>query len=396
MVRLALLLCCLGLVAASARAQEAGDPLAAALDAVRTDQFLYNVVWIEGDAGRQAGAGFIVGRQLEVVWIATAAHVAFRDFRRDVLVPAPQDGLRIHFHGQGGSLPVAGPPRLGRGDLAFIPVFRPPSQFGPDLWREQVIETHLETLAPARLAALPGAIGYGPADGRLQRTPEGGLELVEISGAEGQSGAPVVAGRGLVGMYYQSAGQRMIPIAEIAASARETEVPWRLAALPPPARPVRLCLTVDGAAPSQLRVNSDLGLRTPGPDGCADVLSGSVSLSAQDPTLRCEPRVLTLPATPTSQTLRAQCAANLSGIWNSSFGAVHIRRLGEGPWRAEGAPTLPGGWIAVSIVPVGATHQVSGHNQAGAMVFGEAEVTASRLRLRLQIGGLPRDLELVR
>jgi len=356
---------------------------------------LDNVVRIE-PAGAPSGAGFFIGRVADRVWIATAAHVVFAqgDDENDFETPRPNITMRMR---DGRVWPADGPPQRGfGGDLAFVP-FRMPRNFAW-LWHERVIEADAGPGAPVRIAATATSVAYDEWDGE---TAGDGAALAVTGldhGRGGQSGAPIFAGRGFVGMYLGSTGERMLPIETVRSAALRSNLPWDLVAYPPRPVAVRVCLDVVGAPLAALRLNSLAGgMATPDATGCASTMSGPATLfvDRRVADYRCSPGTPNLPREP-EQRLPVTCSPELEGIWRAgAYGTVTFTSAGDGQWNVSGLQQAPFGAISGHASLIGNQLSLQGRSGLQAIV-GTLAAGPGRLAGTLLVDGQPYAVELLR
>lgn len=304
------------------------------------DQLLNNVVIIEGvhnDGRPILGLGMIIGRTADFIWVATAKHVVFKeDHLLSSANASPVKSLRAKFR-NGTIWEVAHPPERTMIDLAFFSLRVPRNEAGPDLWRENV-----EILNPAvgtevRLAGLPKLIRYGGSGARIAGIdPAGNLEIENLNGVEGQSGAPVATNNGFVGIYVQSAGSRVIPMSSIKQEAARAGRPYMLLPAPAKATPVRLCLINEEGSRDLPAVVDTREIRKPDKDGCVATTSGPARLRASNVWISCQPQQFEL-STQAHQTLRIACSIDPAGHWRvKSEGYVEVKKISEALWSIEG------------------------------------------------------------
>ena len=362
------------------------------------DGMLENVVTIVigGDRG---GLGFIIGRNGDILWVATAAHVVFTDLNH--VPPVAAREISVKRRNDPTAWALAGPPQPGLGegdklDLAFIPVRMPLQTILFDRWREPVVDDAPAIGDAVRIAGQPGRVAYDDRRGKIG-VVDGQARVVDLQGGQGgQSGAPIATSRGFVGMYLSAAGERAMPIAQVRQAAIAAQLPWTLVSVGPRATPMRLCLKVTGLTPSAVRVNSDAGIRQPDADGCLVARSGAATIYSNDPAFRCKPNRLNLPSTAEFH-LPLQCAPELESLWyTADYGILRITRTGENRWRFTGLDMSPYGGMngTINLVPQGLA--VAGQSTTGAQVNGMLRIDGGRLKGRLLVGPNPPNLELAR
>lgn len=354
-------------------------------------------------AGQPSGYGFVVGRNGDVLWVATAAHVVFQE--EDETAGATEDArsalrgeIRVVLRGGNTEWQLAGLPQQAVGaDLAFLPVQIPLSKIFFDSWLRRVVEQDPEPGGPVRIAAVPSGIEFDAWVGTIVR--EGNSIRVEslAGGREGQSGAPVVGGRAFIGMYLGSAGQRILPMDVIEKAARQADLPWSLEVQPPRSTTVRLCLDVRGVLPSEVRINSPAGVSQLDESGCAPASSGRTAIYVDGRVIenRCVPDRVNLPSI-AEQRLSVDCSLDPQGAWSSPYGQVRVTKAGSDRWRIRGLDFSPFGEIDGEMWQVGDLFQVQARNGMAQQVIGELRKVERRLSGFLVGGGQRVDLELTR
>lgn len=370
------------------------------VDQFVSDQLLNNVVQIQvGNNNRSnPGLGFIFGRDGNIIWIATAAHVVFPDFGRPLVVelkPAP--GITIQRRGDSRQWRPTNDPEVAfGGDIAFVAVDMPLETMAPDMWREPVVVVGPEVGDAVRIAGMPSNIIYGDNVGRfIGYDSEGRMQIENLAGRPGQSGAPVATKNGFIGMYTSSAGDRVIPIAVIKNAAVLAHRPWQLSMAPQIPVSVRVCLDVVGGDRSDISLNGPAGIRRLDELGCVNTKSGTNKLVSSMYTY-CEPSEYEIGRQP-EQTVRAKCFINPVGIWQSqAHGGVRISRDGERFWRIEGLNMSPFGWIEGNISGALPNLVIDATTQFGLVVTGQLILEQRHLSGRILVGGTPYRLELTR
>lgn len=393
MGRFALLAALICLWAAPANAQLADTEILP----IAQNRMLNNVVRVyHGDD--PVGYGLIMGRSDDTLWVATPEHVVVADAQAIPL--APLDNLTVQVNGDPRRWPLTRDPVSAYAenehlDLAFLAVRAPRTVFGPDLWRERTLDEDLEAGDRLRLSATSSAVGYTDWAGRVVSAP-GGASLQIEQGQQGQSGAPVMTARGVVGLYLSSDGERAVPIAKVRAAAQRAGFPWALTPVAPKPFVVKLCLNATGASVDGLRVNSMSGAAKPDADGCFLTTSGPVAIVSVTAMKFCSPGAPNLPRQ-REMTLTIACRVFVSGFWSSeAAGMLEFKRAGEDRWTFSGLNLANYGWIRGTAVYFGERLRLTGDTQTGAALFGDLNVTDRKLSGQVLFDGAPVMIEVSR
>lgn len=394
---LGLLVALSGLVVFS---QAGAAPVQDHVDRYIRNQLLDSVVRVSSESGgkSQDGFGFVFGRAGNTIWIATAGHVIFPEFGNTTQArPKPAANIQIWRHDDPRVWTLGGEPELGLGaDLAFLPVRMPPSEIGVDLWRQRVVVPDPQVGEPVWIAGKPGEISFDVSGGQIANSDSSSTVVaVGLRGEEGQSGAPVVTARGIVGMYVQSAGNRIVPISIIRDAALQANRPWQLGDVEPPATAVHLCVRYEGSNALALQINGPAGIRSLDDKGCTNTLSGANIIVAKSSNIQCTPASILL-ARDSEQEVSVKCFVDPQGVWRSvSYGFLQVAQ-GDRRWAISGLPMLPYGEIVGTLRGEPPDLWVDARAWNGLVVNGTVRLEARRLHGRLIFGGTPVDIEVTR
>lgn len=364
------------------------------------EQLLDNVIVIRavGDDGiPHTGFGFIIGREGETVWAATAGHVVLPRLKDGNLTPFRTITARRHNDPREWKVGTPKPAASG-GDIAFVPVLMPSSQSGIDTWLEGSIAACPQVGERAWIAGRAGEIAYDDSVAQVSGGAAGGtLSISGLDGHEGQSGAPIVITRGVIGMYVSSDGQRFISIDKVAAAVVATGATWSLHdSMIPCAYRVKVCVVNDGPVRTKLKLNGPGGIAPLEDDGCATTSAGANLVVADNAQTQCSPQRLMIGSDPL-QTFHIQCATDPIGTWASqTLGYLNVVRLGEGEWKIEGLEQLPQGQIEGRLISQPPNLWIDAQTASGAKVTGNLQLFPARLWGRIYVGGTALDIDLRR
>ena len=357
-----------------------------------SEQMLNNVVRIQTDAPAE-GLGFIFGRYGDVLWIATAGHVAFPDSR--LLPHQPVQGIRVQLRGSPAWFAPTSPPVLASHDIAFIGITPPRTQSDTLFWRNNVVAEVLDVGQPLRIAGQPGLIAYGPTgSGRVAGTSQAPVIQIDI-GQEGQSGAPVASATGFVGMYLASVGDRVVPIATIRDEALKAGKPWQLSSAPLTPTAVRLCFIPAQGTAGLPKVNGAAGTVQPDASNCVQTMSGTNVFVPPQVGIVCDPPQANLPRE-AQQTMGMRCYVNPSGMWQSqNDGYVSVATQGD-IWTIEGFMLSRYGSFKGLLTGQPPHLQVEMRTPNGNVATGTLMLEPDRLHGRLSVDGQRFDVDLAR
>lgn len=383
-----LILICLVLASGESLASDTIDPT----KETYAQSELENVVRVE--SGEKDGAGFIVARDSDIVWVVTAAHVAYPQGPLEL----PAANIRVQLRGQTRWWNLAEAPKIARTDIAFLPVKIPQLENGQDNWLQLVLDKEPKDGVTVRIAATPSAIEYGKPAGHVVLDATGSFAIVGMpfgAGGEGQSGAPVADDQGFVGMYVQSAGQRVIPISEIEVAAHKANVPWMLTSFLP-SRDIRLCVHLIGASAKDILASTRNGTVSLDESGCVITQSGDETITSVRPNEKCVPEILHL-STDRDQSITIHCGVRLEGQWTAgTLGHVKLTKRGELLWDFEGLENSPEGWVKGQISLTGNLVGLTGHTQNGGLVIGSLTLSDQTIFGEISVNGTSVHIDLIR
>ncbi len=228
-----------------------GEELAARL--------LQNVVWIAAQDIGEHGYGLVVGGDERTLWVITARHVVVKTAMRGSAIPdEPSHRIRLRFcAGPAGEwVPGSAWPawEAGGEDIALLSAPRPAEAGRPPGGSRKVAAPHFLESAPrpreyqwvTRALAPQAVVGEPvwllgsndecslvPAQGAVRALADAGHNLrIDFTGVQGgSSGAPVISGRGVLGLM-KSAEDLTTTVHDIADLQRRvqalSDVRWQL------------------------------------------------------------------------------------------------------------------------------------------------------------------------
>ncbi|USX26050.1 hypothetical protein NHH73_26375 [Oxalobacteraceae bacterium OTU3CINTB1] len=348
------------------------------------DQMLNNVVIVEGtrlDETPILGLGMIMARQGDLLWVATAGHVIFDQDHLLTLPYVPSVKVLTGKLRDGSRWAAALPPeRTTDVDLAFLALKVPFGETGPDSWREGVEILEPKVGTKVRLAGLPDKIAYGGEGASISAVDtHGNIEFAGLMGVAGRSGAPVATKDGFVGIYVQSAGNRVVPMSVIKAVALGSNRPYGLSPTRAAPSAVRVCLVnSSGDAYMPQLIGPEVRAK-PDKDGCVATLSGAHFLAAA-PGTDCEPHEFSLSDAPV-QTIRFKCSVDPEGVWVSAqSGYLSVKKLGENLWSVEGLSQSQYGQLNGLLRGAPPTMQLELRTPVGLAFFGSIVLQPQKLK----------------
>jgi hypothetical protein len=362
------------------------------------DQLLHSVVRIRATVGGKnvTGYGLIFARSGDTIWIATAAHVVFENFRNDN--PGPAASISVQRRADSRLWPAEGPPERAFGvDIAFVPISMPRAQSGNNLWREPVVVASPDIGDAARIAATTDAIVFASSSARiLKRESNGNLEFEGLRGQPGQSGAPVATSAGFIGIYVSGEGERVVPIQKIAEAAKLARRSWDLVDAPQKPMPVLVCAnfrSITGMGKPTL--NGPRGMSRFDEQGCAQSTSGLNLVVPPVEWSTCEPSQFAVPRV-AKYVQPIHCTISPAGMWKSRDGFVQVSPVSDGVWKISGLEQSHHG--ALSGMLRGQIPDLFIDARAGlrGVVTGTLHLEPRRLSGDIVIAGVPYKLELTR
>ena len=232
------------------------------------EERLYNVVKLRGAGGR--GYGLIIGRREDKLLVVTARHLLHDDFVNGL--PGANAILTVRFYGNEETwLGVAGgtyePASERVRDVAVIQVVVPSGPDGSgrpymkaDRWREDIVVQDAEVNTRVEFAGTVDDIGYAGGGGRITRVVEGNaVEFDGLVGEEGQSGVPVASDRGFLGLYLGVGNPDFVSLMDVKNAVEELGPSlWQLLAVPEKTKVMVLCVRLQGAELSDVRISGTL------------------------------------------------------------------------------------------------------------------------------------------
>lgn len=373
-----------------------------------SDDLLGNVVHIVA-SGNVTGFGLIVGRDAEIVWIATAAHVVEQDDPATG-IKSGRPSISVGF--KQGLSSAAGGKVLGAmlsDDLAFVSVRAPLTGGNFDPWRRRVIGPVPSSDTPLILSGVEGRIGFeqragkGVASGRGSCVPTGTVAM-PLWGNPGQSGAPVASGSGFVGIYLgkNDRGEGcMVPMDTIGRSAIQAGIPWHLEKPEfADTTPARFCIVQAGSERPTLKL---AGLAALDASGCVSAPIMPYRIVIDQPWLiQCRPN----PVIPVAggAPIAVSCAPRVDGTWKSQgLGTLIIReKVVDGvvipaTWTFEGLNLAADGPLQGEIHAVGSELHVNGKTFSGRQISGQLAVERTQVTGSIiSTGGQQYSLSLMR
>ena len=288
------------------------------------EENMFNVY--AGENGSR-GVAIFVGREGGKYWLATPAHVIFKE-GADGKVSSHTMG-RISIHAlDGNAVPLcAGNPYsapIAGLDLAFVCVALPYGSFVHD----EVLASGIEQKDSYLVLGVEGDLTKRREHVRVSQLgaadPRSGSTHV-LSNARinpGDSGAVVGNCRGIIGIALNS-DQQILTVAAIQSEAKKAVVPWRLSEVEYMDDSKRSVVCPDfGSAPARELVFQQLPrgrqLRV---DGCTEVPHAKYEIEAGDANLKCTPQYLTVSSRSSARlSPEARCQVKVAGTWKSEAG----------------------------------------------------------------------------
>lgn len=358
------------------------------------------------------GYGLIVGRELEVLWVATAAHVVKRTPTNDN--SADYVSATIYFYGSAQPFRIAAEPRWTNIDIVFLPVHAPlgANQLVDD-WISAVIAPRVSNGDEASLlGSSADAIAIAPDKGRIQlasglATPVQLPDVFNIQGLrglEGQSGAPVATAQGIVGIYFASgvggpSDAQVISIVSVKRLAEARSVRWELIENSGPS-PVmtRLCIRHLTTERPAVMIGGQIAAPDAAGSACVRLHAGTQAISSTDLDLSCSPSSIKLAEEP-SQEVAVSCAIALGGIWtNNDLGGGQLTPITGGKWAFEGLDLGPYGHVSGQLSGVQPQLYFDGQTANGRPLRGFVHVDRKVLAFHLTMtsSGTPFSFSLTR
>lgn len=362
-------------------------------------QLLHNAVVIRvgtPESAPEFGLGFIVGRQGETLWIATAAHVVFAQGSAGL---EPRSAVSIWLKGFPQPWSVTTEPRPATNvDLAFLSVRIPVREVGIDRWREAVIADDPVPGERVWIVGRPSELDFDDGTARIGPAMSAqNLGLEGVGGQPGQSGAMVVTTRGVVGMRVASMGNAVVPIEAIRRSATQAGIPWALVSsqLPPPVD-VRVCLETTGPYRPRLELGGLCGVVPTDANGCATVIAGRQQVVPAEQYLSCTPSEF-IAGRQAERRVRVSCEVDPAGLWRSAeLGFLQVTRETEQVWSIRGLDVPLHGQVTGRLTGQPPLLSVDANTASGVRVLGNLDLAPRRLDGRLMFDGIPINVNLAR
>jgi hypothetical protein len=171
------------------------------------EYYLSNVVAISVDNALgetiEEGYGLIVGRQDTVLWVVTAAHVLYATGSDGLPSPSTLGTVTATWVSSPAKHKLAGRAIFPQGlkDIVFMPIEAPITQQFQDTWLHSVLAHSPKPGDELWLAGKGGTIAVA-GDGFVVGSDASSVSALDVVRGElGQSGAPIIARQGIVGLY---------------------------------------------------------------------------------------------------------------------------------------------------------------------------------------------------
>ncbi|WP_422039631.1 hypothetical protein [Roseibium sp.] len=302
---------------------------------VRED-FLYNVVKIKGE---KQGYGLIIGREFDLLYVATAFHILPESFIWPDPAPTPVTVKLYRLNETWEALPhrVTGSKEM---DLAIIEVYVPRQPRGDgvtpliaDHWRAQVFDSEPRIGDRAELMASVQTIGYAGGNAIVSGVEAGRVAKFEdLLESPGQSGAPISTTRGIVGIYLGTRAQQLVSLPDIAEIVHTEIGPgaYQLVSVPRRPSPTTVCVSIRNGLEHGIAISGPKGLLLLDKDGCAESLSGLHNVTAQYAS--CEPSTFDVSVEALFE-VTVSCGPLPDGVWIASgLGFLEVTPCGPECW----------------------------------------------------------------
>jgi hypothetical protein len=367
------------------------------------EEILNNIVTIHVEfAGRPAqdGMGFIVGRDGDTLWIATARHVVTRTDGNTVISASAKitvflRNIRTEWTLRRSPVESATDP-----DLDFLAVFAPLTQLGGvDQWLQPGVADQPQRGERVWLAK-PGEIAFDDGVASVGSTSDPRtLYLEHLKAQPAQSGGPVVTARGIIGMLLQSGAKPALAIESVEEGARLDNVAWGLRSSKLTYRsPTHLCISSTGIVHPPLGLNGERGVIRMKETGCADAFAGNYNLVIFDQHVSCLPQSISLSNVP-SQALEVNCEISPQGMWQSNaYGFINVTRSVSGThdWSFNGFELLMHGTFTGTLTGEPPYLSLSAHALDGSELSGQMLLTERSLKGTVLLDGFAIQMELGR
>lgn len=361
---------------------------------------LNNVVKIvarDREGTPRPGAGFIVGRDLDDLWIATAKHVILWPVTHDDDARGYDREASVSFlfapgiAGRPAGAPIAVP---GDADIAFFRVRLPTAVVGVDSWRTPIMRSNPRVGEEVNLTIEGNAIKLTHDNGIVGKRAVGSplIRVTGLRGMRGQSGAPAMTRYGIIGMHVATgfAGPtdvNIIAIDQIEAAAKNLRVRWELVPndMAPPERAIPVCFGHNGSERPALLVTSAAFPAGPENKWCTEVSVTEVTITPMDPIVRCRPLQVVVQSKNPSP-ISVTCNPQVAGVWTDlTSGGAQIREIdaSDNDYAFKGIPFSNFGSVTGRLSGPPSSLIFNGENGGGMKVMGSGSVSRTELRLQL-------------
>jgi hypothetical protein len=178
-------------------------------------------------------------------------------------------------------------------------------------------------------------------EGTIDSVQQGILQINDLNGWKGESGAPVFSSYGLIGLYLRAHGlgtSDVLPLRTIRSEGERLDVPWSLTQAMWIPRSVKLTVRrIDTSEPEIHVRNLQTGQTFP--IGEHDAYSGKYAVVFPFSLMQCAPSTFDISRTVVTQNIDIKCVPNLNGEWSNGRLRMLITRVNDYDYEFTGVST---------------------------------------------------------